>query len=64
MELRYNPVLGEFFRCRYDYDDGTQGFYIAEQGEGEMSCDHFGDSNEITSIPSPPHFCVFLHIPR
>ncbi|KIJ32061.1 hypothetical protein M422DRAFT_35992 [Sphaerobolus stellatus SS14] len=27
----YNPVLGEFFRCRYDYDDGTQGFYIAEQ---------------------------------
>lgn len=28
----YNPVLGEFFRCRYDYADGTQGFYIAEQG--------------------------------
>ncbi|KAF7784781.1 hypothetical protein Agabi119p4_946 [Agaricus bisporus var. burnettii] len=27
----YNPVLGEFFRCRYDYADGTQGFYIAEQ---------------------------------
>ncbi|KDQ54974.1 hypothetical protein JAAARDRAFT_38086 [Jaapia argillacea MUCL 33604] len=27
----YNPVLGEFFRCRYDYSDGTQGFYIAEQ---------------------------------
>jgi hypothetical protein len=27
----YNPVLGEFFRCRYDYPDGTQGFYIAEQ---------------------------------
>ena len=32
---RYNPVLGEFFRCRYDYPDGTRGFYIAEQG---MSC--------------------------
>ena len=30
--LRYNPVLGEFFRCRYDYPDGSQGFYIAEQG--------------------------------
>jgi hypothetical protein len=27
----YNPVLGEFFRCRYDYPDGTNGFYIAEQ---------------------------------
>ncbi|PCH33124.1 Oxysterol-binding protein [Wolfiporia cocos MD-104 SS10] len=27
----YNPVLGEFFRCRYDYADGSQGFYIAEQ---------------------------------
>lgn len=27
----YNPVHGEFFRCRYDYSDGTQGFYIAEQ---------------------------------
>ncbi|KAJ2920388.1 hypothetical protein MD484_g44, partial [Candolleomyces efflorescens] len=27
----YNPVLGEFFRCRYDYSDGSQGFYIAEQ---------------------------------
>jgi hypothetical protein len=29
---RYNPVLGEFFRCRYDYPNGTQAFYIAEQG--------------------------------
>lgn len=29
---RYNPVLGEFFRCRYDYPDGSKGFYIAEQG--------------------------------
>ncbi|KAH8120721.1 oxysterol-binding protein family [Phellopilus nigrolimitatus] len=27
----YNPVLGEFFRCRYDYSNGRQGFYIAEQ---------------------------------
>ncbi|GAA5969635.1 hypothetical protein JCM11641_008187 [Rhodosporidiobolus odoratus] len=27
----YNPVLGEFFRCRYDYSDGTVGYYIAEQ---------------------------------
>jgi hypothetical protein len=29
---RYNPVLGEFFRCRYDYSNGTRGYYIAEQG--------------------------------
>lgn len=27
----YNPILGEFFRCSYDYDDGSKGFYIAEQ---------------------------------
>ncbi|KIY64499.1 Oxysterol-binding protein [Cylindrobasidium torrendii FP15055 ss-10] len=27
----YNPVLGEFFRCRYDYPDGSHGYYIAEQ---------------------------------
>ncbi|KAF8523108.1 hypothetical protein BU17DRAFT_43974 [Hysterangium stoloniferum] len=27
----YNPILGEFFRCKYDYPDGTQGFYISEQ---------------------------------
>jgi hypothetical protein len=30
---RYNPVLGEFFRCRYDYANGSHGYYIAEQGE-------------------------------
>jgi hypothetical protein len=29
---RYNPVIGEFFRCRYDYPNDTQGFFIAEQG--------------------------------
>jgi len=28
---RYNPVLGEFFRCRYDYANGTCAYYIAEQ---------------------------------
>ncbi|KAA1073894.1 hypothetical protein PGTUg99_018791 [Puccinia graminis f. sp. tritici] len=27
----YNPILGEFFRCRYEYPDGSEGFYIAEQ---------------------------------
>ncbi|PJF17552.1 hypothetical protein PSACC_02603 [Paramicrosporidium saccamoebae] len=27
----YNPVLGEFFRCRWKCDDGSSSFYIAEQ---------------------------------
>lgn len=27
----YNPILGEIFRCRYEYKDGTRGFYVAEQ---------------------------------
>ncbi|KAI8144394.1 hypothetical protein BJV82DRAFT_607205 [Fennellomyces sp. T-0311] len=27
----YNPVLGEYFRCRYNYEDGTEAYYIAEQ---------------------------------
>lgn len=27
----YNPVLGEFFRCTYNYSNGTKGYYVAEQ---------------------------------
>lgn len=27
----YNPVLGEFFRCTYHYEDGSEGYYVAEQ---------------------------------
>jgi hypothetical protein len=27
----YNPILGEFFRCRYDYPNGTTAYYISEQ---------------------------------
>ncbi|CEP17336.1 hypothetical protein [Parasitella parasitica] len=27
----FNPVLGEFFRCKYNYQDGSEAFYIAEQ---------------------------------
>ncbi|KAI8068201.1 hypothetical protein BC940DRAFT_353524 [Gongronella butleri] len=27
----YNPVLGEIFRCRWNYANGTTGYYIAEQ---------------------------------
>lgn len=35
---RYNPVLGEFFRCTYTYADGTEGFYIAEQVSHHPVC--------------------------
>ncbi|KAJ2963178.1 hypothetical protein NQZ79_g1760 [Umbelopsis isabellina] len=27
----YNPVLGEIFRSRYAFNDGSKGFYLAEQ---------------------------------
>ncbi|KAI9143827.1 hypothetical protein BKA69DRAFT_1059245 [Paraphysoderma sedebokerense] len=27
----YNPVIGEHFRCRYEYPDGTSAYYVAEQ---------------------------------
>ncbi|CEI88947.1 Putative Genomic scaffold, msy_sf_4 [Rhizopus microsporus] len=27
----YNPVLGEFFRCKYKYSNGTEAIYVAEQ---------------------------------
>ncbi|KZO92061.1 Oxysterol-binding protein [Calocera viscosa TUFC12733] len=27
----YNPTIGEIFRCRYKYSNGTEGFYVAEQ---------------------------------
>lgn len=30
--ISYNPVLGEIFRCRFEYKDGSSGFYVAEQG--------------------------------
>lgn len=26
-----NPILGEFFTCYWDYDDGSHGYYISEQ---------------------------------
>ena len=29
--------MGEFFRCRYDYANGTHGYYIAEQGESPIA---------------------------
>ncbi|KAI8097800.1 uncharacterized protein B0P05DRAFT_522056 [Gilbertella persicaria] len=27
----YNPVLGEVFRCKYKYNNGTEAIYVAEQ---------------------------------
>ncbi|KAJ1923130.1 Oxysterol-binding protein OBPa [Tieghemiomyces parasiticus] len=27
----YNPVLGEYFRCQWKYEDNTEAFYISEQ---------------------------------
>ncbi|KAI8994715.1 hypothetical protein BDB01DRAFT_773828 [Pilobolus umbonatus] len=27
----YNPVLGEFFRCKYKYNNGTEGYFVSEQ---------------------------------
>ncbi|RCH99373.1 hypothetical protein CU098_011649, partial [Rhizopus stolonifer] len=27
----YNPVLGELFKCKYQYSNGTEAIYIAEQ---------------------------------
>ncbi|KAI9221299.1 oxysterol-binding protein [Blastocladiella britannica] len=27
----YNPVLGEHFRCKYQYPDGTMGLFVSEQ---------------------------------
>ncbi|KAJ1982640.1 Oxysterol-binding protein OBPa [Dimargaris verticillata] len=27
----YNPVLGEFFRCEWEFEDKTRAFYVAEQ---------------------------------
>lgn len=29
----YNATLGEIFRCSYKYPDGSEGFYVAEQGQ-------------------------------
>lgn len=60
----YNPVLGEFFRCRYDYPDGSQGFYIAEQGK--FSSLSFPPLTHPQRFSLPPSSCLrlFLLFPR
>ena len=27
----YNPVLGEFFRCKWEFEDGSTSYYVGEQ---------------------------------
>ncbi|KAG8961119.1 hypothetical protein FRC03_005765 [Tulasnella sp. 419] len=61
----YNPVLGEFFRCHYDYPNGTQGFYIAEQGNlvfmvSFMLRAHCAPSRGMLSIPPPTHSYFYI----
>jgi hypothetical protein len=34
----YNPVLGEFFRCRYQLDDASRAFFICEQVSHHPPC--------------------------
>lgn len=31
MKKPYNPILGEVFRARWTFNDGTEAFYVAEQ---------------------------------
>ena len=56
--IRYNPVLGEFFRCKYQYSDGTKGFYIAEQGKDPLS--HIFKFNPAVAPTYPPSAFTFL----
>lgn len=38
VQHRYNPILGEIYRCRFEYKDGSSGFYVAEQGQSLSLC--------------------------
>lgn len=64
---RYNPVLGEIFRCRFEYADGSSGFYVAEQGQSSY-LDTFltssPDVNYFVSLPSPSNIRLLLCLPR
>jgi hypothetical protein len=68
---RYNPVLGEFFRCRYDYSNGTRGFYVAEQGKWSSVSPLFPHTAELNlmkptenSVPPPTYIRLLLHFAR
>jgi hypothetical protein len=72
----YNPVLGEFFRCRYEYPDGSRGFYIAEQSKSSIASPRLLDfslcvavkkEQRLTrgySITPPADLCLLLHLTR
>jgi hypothetical protein len=50
---RYNPVLGEFFRCTYNYPDGSEGLYIAEQvSHHPVRLCQLADANDSPSLHS------------
>jgi hypothetical protein len=59
----YNPILGEFFRCRYDYTDGTQGFYISEQGSSSEAL-MYRVIYKLRSISPSSHFRLLLYLSR
>jgi len=48
----YNPVLGEHFRCRYNYADGTSAYYVSEQisHHPPISCWFFASPENDTII--------------
>jgi hypothetical protein len=56
----YNPVLGEFFRCRYEYPDGSRGFYIAEQSELTRNTD-IHEAYILYSITSSTDLRILLY---
>lgn len=58
----YNPVLGEFFRCRYDYSDGTSAYYIAEQVSHHPPVSAWSVSQSPVMLPRlTPHFHMCLY---
>lgn len=44
----YNPLLGEFFRCKWVHDDGSTTHYVAEQVSHHppVSCMYFSNRKE------------------
>jgi hypothetical protein len=58
----YNPILGEFFRCRYEYADGTQGFYVSEQGMLRIAM-WPRSTQRLRSLTPPARLCLLLYFP-
>lgn len=63
--FRYNPVLGEFFRCRFEYKDGSNGFYIAEQGKPITSaqlCHRFFPKFRVCAVSHHPPISAYFYV--